>query len=87
MLGVDDNGKAMQVSPDPMLPELQTALKSVRLGEPDSADDVIASILGNKNLFGVSLNDIGLAEKVTGMFKELLSGSGAVRATLKKYLR
>ena len=87
LLGVDDNGKAMQVSPDPMLPELQTALKSVRLGEPDSADDVIASILGNKNLFGVSLNDIGLAEKVTGMFKELLSGPGAVRATLKKYLR
>ena len=40
----------------------------------------------NANLFGVSLVDAGLADKVTGMFKELLAGPGAVRATLKKYL-
>lgn len=87
LLGVDDNGNAMQVSPDPMLSDLQTALRSVKLGEPESADGVLDSILDNKNLFGVSLKDIGLAEKVTGMFKELLSGPGAVRETLKKYLR
>ena len=87
LLGVDDNGNSMQVSPDPMLSELQTVLKSVRLGEPDSADGVLASLLDNRNLFGVSLEEIGLAEKVAGMFKELLNGPGAVRATLKKYLQ
>ena len=87
LLGVDDNGNVMQVSPDPMLSELQSVLGSLRLGEPERADSVLASILDNKNLFGVSLKDIGLAEKVTGMFKELLSGSGAVRKTMKKYLQ
>ena len=87
LLGVDDNGNAMQVSPDPMLSELQKALQSIRLGIPESADGVIEPILDNKNLFGVSLKEIGLAEKVTVMFKELLSGPGAVRVTLKKYLR
>lgn len=87
LLGVDDNGNAMQVSPDPMLPELQYVLSSLRLGEPEESDRVLDSILDNKNLFGVSLKEIGLAEKVTEMFKELMSGPGAVRETLMKYLR
>ena len=87
LLGVDDNGNAMQVSPDPMLSELQTALKPVRLGEPESAEGVLDSILDNRHLFSLSLKEVGLAEKVTGMFKELLRGPGAVRDTLKKYLR
>ena len=87
LLGVDDSGNAMQVSPDPMLPELQAALGSLSLGEYESVDSVLAPILANKNLFGVSLEEVGLAEKVTGMFKELLSGPGAVRDTLKKYLQ
>ena len=87
LLGVDDNGNAMQVSPDPMLSELQSELKSVKLGEPESADGVLDSILDNRNLFGVSLKEIALAEKVAGMFRELLKGPGAVRETLKKYLR
>ena len=87
LLGVDDSGNTMQVSPDPMLSELQMALKSVRFGVPESSDGVLEPILDNGRLFGVSLKEIGLAEKVIGMFKELLSGPGAVRETLKKYLR
>ena len=87
LLGVDDSGNAMQVSPDPMLSEFQMALKSVRFGVPESSDGVLEPILDNGRLFGVSLKEIGLAEKVIGMFKELLSGPGAVRETLKKYLR
>ena len=86
LLGVDDEGKEMQVSPDPMLTELQAALKNVKLGEPESANGVLDSILENKNLFGVNLKEVGLAEKVEGIFKELLAGPGAVRATLKKYM-
>lgn len=86
LLGVDDSGKEMQVSPDPMLSELQAALKTVKLGAPDSADGVLDPILANKNLFGVSLKEIGLDEKVEAIFKELLAGPGAVRKTLKKYL-
>ena len=34
----------------------------------------------------MSLVEAGLADRVTGFFKEMLAGPGAVRATLKKYL-
>ena len=86
LLGVDDEGKEMPVSPDPMAPQLQQALAGVKLGEPDSANGKLDGILSNPNLFGVSLMDAGLDGIVTDYFKELIAGPGAVRATLKKYL-
>ena len=86
LLGVDDAGKEMPVSPDPMVEQLQAALAGVELGRPESGDGKLEGILSNPNLFGVSLVEAGLADKVTGYFKELIAGPGAVRATLKKYL-
>lgn len=83
LLGVDDKGKEMPVSPDPMLEQLQSELKAVQLGKPESADGVLKPILSNANIFGISLYDVGLAEKVEGLFKEMLKGPGAVRETLK----
>ena len=86
LLGVDDEGNPMPVSPDPMLAALQAELSGIELGKPDSVGDKLAPILTNPNLFGVSLKDAGLDQKVAGLFTELLAGPGAVRATLKKYL-
>ncbi|MBQ7219611.1 MAG: mannitol dehydrogenase family protein [Synergistaceae bacterium] len=77
LAGVDDNGEAMQVSADPMLETLQNELKT-----PEG----LREILSNKNIFGLDLYEAGLAEKVTGLYRELSAGKGAVRATLKKYL-
>lgn len=87
LLGIDDNGKEMSISSDPMLAELQNDLKSVKFGKPESAEGVLKPILSNKNLFGVNLQEIGLSGKIEAMFKEMLNGSGAVRATLQKYLK
>ena len=39
-----------------------------------------------RSIFGSDLVELGMAGKIEGMFKELLAGPGAVRATLKKYL-
>ncbi|MBQ3270397.1 MAG: mannitol dehydrogenase family protein [Clostridia bacterium] len=86
LLGVDDEGKEMAVSPDPMLAQLQADLNGISLGDPGSVGDKLDALLSNPNLFGVSLVEAGLADKVTGCFKELIAGPGAVRATLKKYL-
>ena len=86
-MGVDDEGKEMPVSPDPMLAALQADLAGIVLGDPDSVGDKLAPILSNPNLFGVDLKDAGLDEKVTGYFKELIAGKGAVRETLMKYLK
>lgn len=92
LLGVDDKGETMQLSPDPMLPQLQDALKSVSFGMAENNENfikiekVLEPILKNKNIFGVDLYEIGLAGKIQKMFTEMLAEAGAVRAVLKKYL-
>lgn len=86
LLAVDDSGKEMAVSPDPMLPMLQTALAGVTFGQSDSGHGKLEGILSNPVLFGVDLYEAGLAEKVEDMFCQMLAGPGAVRATLERYL-
>lgn len=86
LLAVDDVGNAFQCSFDPMLEELQGYLKGVKLGDVASAVGKLQPILSNEVLFGVDLYKAGLDEKIEGMFKELIAGPGAVRATLLKYV-
>lgn len=77
----------MVCSADPMLDTLQEQLSGVKLGQPETASDaVLAPILSNKALFAVDLREVGLAEKVAGMLREMLAGPGAVRSTLEYYL-
>ena len=87
LLAVDDEGNAFVCSPDPMLETLQAQLAGVKPGDSDSASDaLLAPILSNAAIFGVDLVAAGLAPKISAMLRELLTGKGAVRATLKKYL-
>ena len=86
LLGKDDDGEEIQVSSDPMLEELQTALSGVVIGEPQSVEGKLASILSNPVLFGTDLYAAGLGAKIETMFRELIAGKGAVRKTLQKYL-
>ena len=86
LLGVDDQGREMAVSPDPMSATLQKLLEGVTLGDPESVGDKLDALFTNANLFGVDLKAAGLDKKVEGFFEELLSGAGAVRKTLEKYL-
>lgn len=86
LLGVDDRGEPFACSGDPLLSELRGKLSGVEPGRPDSADDaVLAPILSDRTLFAADLCELGLAEKIGGMLRELLEGPGAVRRTLKKY--
>ena len=86
LLELDDNGKPMQCSPDPMLDTLRIALAGVRFGEPESVRGQLEGILSNPVIFGSDLVALGLGDKITGMVAELIAGPGAVRAVLKKYL-
>ena len=86
LLAVDDNLEPMNVSSDPMLEELGKTLEGIKVGDVDSYKGQLKAILSNPNLFGVDLNEAKLADKVEGMFLELIAGKGAVRETLKKYL-
>ncbi len=87
LLGVDDRGEKMECSADPMLAALQGQLSGVTVGDPASAAGKLDAILTNTLLFGSDLKALGLAGKVEGMFRELIAGPGAVRATLEKYLK
>ena len=86
LLGIDDAGKPMEVSSDPLLDTLQKQLEGIQFGEPSSVGDKLRPILANKEIFASDLVQAGLADKIEGMFRELLAAPGAVRATLKKYL-
>ena len=86
LLGLNDNGEKMELSPDPMMKELSAALCDIVFGKPESCKNQLRSILGNSHLFGLDLYQAGVGEKVEDMFRELIAGPGAVTATLKKYL-
>ena len=85
LLGVDDNGEAFELSPDPLLPAMQEKMAGLTLGG-EVNEDQLKSILSDTAIWGVDLNACGLADKVIGYFKELSAAPGAVRATLKKYV-
>lgn len=86
LLGKDDKLSEMPLSSDPMLTALQQELSGVEAGRPESYRGQLKPILSNAAIFGVSLYEAGLAEKVEGMFVEMLAGEDAVRNTLKKYV-
>ncbi|MDR3343536.1 MAG: mannitol dehydrogenase family protein [Treponema sp.] len=86
LLGVDDEGKAFTVSPDPLYPGLARSLGGVRLGDTGPFHRVLEPILSDKRIFGVNLYEAGLGERVEQYFGELMTGPGAVRGTLRKYL-
>ncbi len=83
LLAVDDEGKPMEVSPDPMKEELQKALSAVRFGDPESAEGVLEPILSNPVIFAVDLTKTPLAKKIQAAFREMLT-VGGVRKTLKR---
>lgn len=85
LIGVDDKGEAFELSPDPNLKMLQKHLEGITLGTEKVTEAQLYPILSSKPIFGVNLYEVGVAEKVTEYFRELIAGPGAVRQTLHKY--
>lgn len=86
LMGLDDQAKKIELSPDPMLTELRPYFKEIKIGESESVGDSLQAILSNESLFGINLYDVGLGEKIENYFKEMIAGKNAVRQTLEKYL-
>jgi len=87
LLGVDDNGDAFTPSPDPRLGQEMAYLETVKLGDSGPFGAILKPILSDISIFGVDLYKVGLAPMVINYFTELVSGPGAVRRTLVKYVR
>ncbi len=83
LLAVDDEGKPMDVSPDPMKESLQEALAAVRFGEPETAEGALKPVLSNPVIFAADLYGTPLAAKIEAAFKGMLV-PGGVRKSLQK---
>jgi fructuronate reductase len=86
LLEIDDSGDFMEISPDPLLPELKSYIKGVVLGDVNSFGGQLKPLLSNDRIFGIDLYEIGLGLKVEGFFKEMIIGKNAVQKVLEKYI-
>ena len=87
MLGVDDNGEKFELAPDPMNEELQEQFKDIVVGKQETFTNQLRPILSNERLFFTNLYQDGVGEKIETMFREMLAGPGAVKATIHKYVQ
>lgn len=86
MLAVDDEGKNYELAPDPMNEEIQEQLKDIVVGKPETFTDQLKAILSNERIFFVDIYQTGLGEKIETMFREMIAGPGAIKATVHKYV-
>ena len=84
--GIDDNGKAFEPSPDPLLSELQAIVAGLEVKEGEQDFSCLHTLFSRTDVFGVDLYAMGLGDQIEGMTKELYAGPGAVRRTLHKYV-
>jgi fructuronate reductase len=82
LLGVDDQGKPFEVSPDPNYETLTGNHAGIKLGLNVPFHGKVEPILSNSAYFGVNLYEVGLGLKVEEFFTQMLAGVGAVRKTL-----
>ena len=90
LMAFDDEGKKFELSPDPLLGRVCPFVEKIELGRTYTAealDGFLHGLLSDASLFGVDLYAAGLAPLVLEYFGELTAGKGAVRVTLKKYIR
>ena len=83
LMGIGDDGKAFELSPDPLLSEVQPVVANVILGEKFDVHATVEPLLKRAEIFGVDLYEAGLGEKVEAYFEKLTAGVGAVRNTIK----
>ncbi len=85
LMGINDEGEAFELSPDPLLDTVRPYVADLKLGGTAS-EETLKPVLENTKIFGVNLYDVGMAETVVGYLNEMIAEPGAVRATLKKYV-
>lgn len=84
--GVDDECKPFDISPDPLLAELQAIVAPLEVKEGAQDMSCLKALYSRADVFGVDLYAAGLGERIEGMAAELYAGPGAVRKTLHKYV-
>ena len=74
------------LAPDPMNEEIGEQFSDIVVGKPETFKDQLKPILSNERLFFTDLYKDGIGEKIEEMFREMIAGPGAVKATIHKYV-
>jgi len=82
LMGIDDAGNTMPLSSDPRMEGVQAAMQGIEFGRPESVKDQLKAILADETLFAVNLYEAGLGERIEELFKEMITGVGAVDRVL-----
>lgn len=86
LVGMDDNGAPMECSSDPILPLIEPKRALLSFGNVEKMDEVFAPLFESDTYFGMNLSEIGMDTLVKHYFAEMMTGPGAVRSTLEKYV-
>ena len=89
LMAVNDQGEAFTPSDDPLMDTVREYVSTFKLGQVPSLEEIKAKLLPllkNRQIFGVDLEEVGMADTVVRYFAEEIAGPGAVRATLHKYV-
>ena len=84
--GIDDQGRAFEPSPDPLLEELGAIVAPLEVKEGEQDFSGLKALYSRRDVFGADLYEAGLGERIEKMTAELYAGPGAVRRTLHKYV-
>lgn len=86
LMAVNDEGKAFELSADPLLDTVRPYVSALELKEDQDVETAVAPVLRMKQIFGIDLYEAGMADLVIQYLKEMTSGVGSVRTTLEKYV-
>jgi fructuronate reductase len=89
LMGLDDDGVPFDINVFPV-PEKARTLTAVQLcshNAGEMTEEYLSPLLADVSVFGIDLYACGLARRVVQYFNECISGTGAVRAVLQKYLQ
>lgn len=100
LMGIDDDGQPMTLSPDPRLEELtgimkklengkagvgtQMSITEILTGDEQRYETLLRPILTKKDIWGADLYEAGLVPEIVSDFAAMISGPGAVYALLKR---
>jgi len=86
LMGIDDSGNTFNLSSDPRLDYLKKHMEGITLGYKGDVSTHLKPILSDEIFMGIDLYEVNLGKKVEEYFKEMITESGAIKTTLKKYL-
>ncbi len=86
LTGIGDNGEAFEISPDPLLAELQQIVAGLKITEEAQDFSCLKQLYSRADVFGVNLYEVALGDRIEAMATEFFAGPGAVRKTLHKYV-